>query len=131
MKRDKQARAYAKSLLRICFVDGEFSEERAAAVLRALEANPPRQYLSVLKAFLGYVRAAVADRTADVEHAGDLSPEAVESIRADLSSKYGRTIDVHTRQNDALIAGLRVRVGWDVYDASVAGSLAELQTSLS
>lgn len=131
MNRDKQARAYAKSLSRLCFVGGEYSEERASAVLASLEKNPPRNYLAVLQAFLGYVRVAEADRTASVEHAGELSPDAVEAIRANLSAKYGRAVRVETRRNDALLAGIRVRIGYDVYDASVAGALAQLESSLS
>ncbi len=131
MTADKQTIAYAKSLLKLCIVDGTFSEERVLAVLAALEKNPPRHYLAVLKAFHQVVAREVADRTADVEHAGALSPEAIESIARAISARYGRPIAVTTRPNESLIAGVRVRVGCDVFDASVAGALSELRSSLS
>lgn len=131
MTRAKQIKAYAKSLIKLCSDNGEFSEERVTAVLQVLEKNPPRNYGSVLKAFLKLVQREVANRTADVEYAGSLSSTAVEAIQSKLSSLYGRKIVVQSRQNDDLIAGVRVRVGCDVFESSIAGSLNELQSSLS
>lgn len=131
MKRDKQISNYAKGLLNISLEDGQFSEERATAVLQALEKNPPRNYASVLKEFLKLVQREVANSTAAVEYAGELSSSALESIKSKFTAHYGRNISVTTSQNDSLIAGLRVRVGCDVYDSSVAGALKELEASLS
>ncbi len=128
---DKKTKAYAKSLMKLCWQDGEFSDERALAVLQSVEKNPPPRYAAFLKAFLALVQRAVADRTAVVEHAGSLSDEALQATGKKLSQRYGRAIEVQSRQNDALIAGVRVRVGCDVYDSSIAASLAELEASLS
>ncbi len=131
MTRDKQIINYAKGLLKISFEDGQFSEERAAAVLQSLEKNPPRNYVSVLKEFLKLVQREVANSTAAVEHAGEISSTALEAIKTKFSAHYGRNISVTASQNDSLIAGLRVRVGCDVYDSSVAGALKELEATLS
>lgn len=131
MTRDKQIINYAKGLLKVSLEDGQFSEERAAAVLQSLEKNPPRNYASVLKEYLKLVQREVANSTAAVEHAGDLSPAAIEAIKAKFTAHYGRSISVTTSQNDSLIAGIRVRVGCDVYDSSVAGALKELEATLS
>ncbi len=131
MTRDKQIINYAKGLLKISLEDGQFSEERAAAVLQSLENNPPRNYASVLKEFLKLVKREVANSTAAVEHAGEISSTAIEAIKSKFTAHYGRAISVSTSQNDSLIAGIRVRVGCDVYDSSVAGALSELEASLS
>ena len=131
MTRDKQIKTYAKSLFKLCLVDGEFSEEHVSAVLQVLEKNPPRNYVSVLRAFLKYVQREVANRTAEVEYAGTISDTTVQNIAKSLSASYRRSISVKTKQNDELIAGLRVRVGCDVYESSIAGALQELQSSLS
>lgn len=131
MTRDKQIINYAKSLLKLSLEDGLFSEERAAAVLQYLEKNPPRKYASVLKQYLKLVQREVANSTAAVEHAGEISATAVEAIQSKFSAHYGRNISVTTSPNDSLIAGLRVRVGCDVYDSSVAGALKELEATLS
>ena len=45
-----------------------------------------------------------------------------------LSQKYKRPITATARHDARLIAGLRVRVGDDVYETSVAAQLANLST---
>jgi F-type H+-transporting ATPase subunit delta len=47
-----------------------------------------------------------------------------------MTEKYGRPIAGVARRNDALLAGLRVRVGDDVYESSVAGQLATLAAAV-
>ncbi len=131
MKRDKQITHYAKGLLKLSLENGQFSEERAAAVLQVLEKNPPRNYASVLKEYLKLVQREVANSTAAIEFAGELSPTALEAIKSKFTAHYGRPIAVTASPNADLIAGLRVRVGCDVYDSSVAGALKELESSLS
>jgi F-type H+-transporting ATPase subunit delta len=43
-----------------------------------------------------------------------------------MTRKYGRKVTAYAKQSDALIAGMRVRVGDDVYESSVAAQLATL-----
>jgi len=131
MKPNRQAKEYAKQLLRISMDGTELSSERASAVLQALEANPPRQYLAVLRAYLKLVQREVARSTAVVYHAGEIGDDSVSQIAEKLSRAYGRTIQAVKRQDDDLIAGLRVEVDCDVYEASVASSLQTLQASLT
>ena len=78
------------------------------------------------------VPAEIEDRRSRllVEHAGDISPSELESMRDRLGKKYGRTLRLETRVNAALIAGLRASVGDDIYESSVAGRLAALQSAL-
>jgi F-type H+-transporting ATPase subunit delta len=45
-----------------------------------------------------------------------------------MSTRYNRTIKATALKNDALIAGLRVRVGCDVYEDSIANQLSALQS---
>jgi F-type H+-transporting ATPase subunit delta len=46
-----------------------------------------------------------------------------------LSALYGQGLDISFAQNPALIGGLRIKVGSDVYDGSVQSRLAALQES--
>ncbi|MEN9813357.1 MAG: hypothetical protein RL479_2043, partial [Verrucomicrobiota bacterium] len=55
---------------------------------------------------------------------------ALADIAAAMSRRYGRSITGTARRNDALLAGLRVRVGDDVYESSVAGQLAQLAAAV-
>jgi len=113
-------------------MDGDdLSTERVDGVLAALDKNPPRNHVAVLKSYLKLVEREVAKSSAVVSHAGSLSESTVDAIRSQLSAKYGRTISARTEQDDSLIAGVKVVVDCDVYDASASAALKELETSLS
>jgi F-type H+-transporting ATPase subunit delta len=47
-----------------------------------------------------------------------------------MTKKYRRPITATARAHPALLAGLRVRVGDDVYESSVSGQLAALSLSV-
>ena len=65
----------------------------------------------------------------NVESAIALSPDQQASVSGNLERIYGRGLHISFQQNPALIGGLRVRVGSDVYDGSVAGRLNNLAES--
>jgi F-type H+-transporting ATPase subunit delta len=52
-----------------------------------------------------------------------------QSVRTNLTARYGPCLNVNFAVNPALIGGLRVKVGSDVYDGSVKARLAELETN--
>jgi len=131
MTQDKQIKDFAKQLLKMSQDGSDVSAERVDGVLKALDKNPPRHHIALLKAYLKLVQREVAKSTAVVSHAGALSSDATEAIAAELSAKYGRAISTVTREDSSLIAGLRVVVDCDVYDSSVSSALTSLQASLS
>jgi F-type H+-transporting ATPase subunit delta len=47
-----------------------------------------------------------------------------------MTRKYGRTVKATARPNKELLAGVRVQVGDDIYESSVAGQLAALASSV-
>jgi len=130
-KNDKRIKEYAKKLLKMSMDGNDLSAERVDAVLAALEKNPPQRYLSVLKSYLKVVEREVARSTAVVSYAGSLSEAAIEAIRTQLSSKYSRNIATEMQQDSSLIAGVKIVVDCDVYDASASAVLKQLETSLS
>ncbi|QXD32520.1 F0F1 ATP synthase subunit delta [Candidatus Pelagisphaera phototrophica] len=131
MKQDKQIKNFAKQLLQASLDSGEVSAERVDGVLKSLSKNPPRHHVATLKTYLKLVEREVAKGTAVINYAGELSSDMIAGIVNQLSAKYGRTITSVLREDPSLIAGLRVVVDCDVYDASIASSLASLETSLS
>jgi len=122
----KQVQQLARQLLRLSMVDGEVSAEHVAGVLAYVEKNRPAQPVAVLRAYQRLVAADVARGRAVVDHAGPLGAGVLDSISAAMTRRYGRRITGSARRNDALIAGVRVRVGDDVYESSVAGQLEQL-----
>jgi len=111
--------------------NGELSPERVDGVLKALEKNPPRHYLATLKAYLKFVEREVAKSTAVICHAGQLTPDTISNIKRQMEGKYGRRLDTVERDDPDLIAGVRVVVDCDVYDASIQSALTTLESSLN
>ncbi|MGE9293025.1 MAG: F0F1 ATP synthase subunit delta [Puniceicoccales bacterium] len=109
---------------------GRVSAERVGGVLTTLEQNPPRHLRALLKQYLVYIRQELARSQAQVEYAGELPASTLAEIRQELSEHYNRAVDVLPRENESLIAGFRVAIGDDVYDASLAGRLHALETAI-
>jgi len=122
----RQVQQLARQLFKLTLVEGEISAERVAGVLEYVEKHRPAHPVAVLRAYQGLVAAEVARRQAVVEHAGPLAAGVLDAIAAAMTRRYGRHISGAARRNDSLLAGVRVRVGDDVYESSVAGQLEQL-----
>ena len=129
MKISKQARRDAKQLFRNCLVNGLLEEDRVRQTVQLVIAQKPRRYVVILSQFQRLVKLEVARRTAKVESATALSPALQESVRANLAREYGAGLNLSFSQNPALIGGMRVQVGSDVYDGSVRARLNALEES--
>lgn len=126
MKRDKKITQFAKKLVELSKDNGVVTEARVGEVLAGLKQVQHRQPLLVLKTFLSYLRRELALQTAVVSTPASLSAESLQAIETKFTNIYGRPISAVTQQDTSLIAGVRVRVGDDVYDASIAGRLQRL-----
>jgi F-type H+-transporting ATPase subunit delta len=126
----KQVQQLARQLFKLSIVDGVLSRERVGGVLEYIERHRPAHPAAVLKAYHRLVAAEVARSQAVVEHAGAVEQSTLDAIAAAMSKKYNRTITALPKRNDALLAGLRVRVGDDTYESSVAGQLAALSAAV-
>lgn len=130
MAANKQAHQLARQLFKLSLVDGRISAERVSGVLDYIEQKRPAQPLAILKAYQRLVATELAKSQAIVEHAGSVSDATLQSIAAALGKRYGRPITASAKANPALLAGLRVRVGDDVYESSVASQLGALAASV-
>ncbi len=126
----KQITQLSQKLFKLSFVDGRFSEERVAGVLAYLEKNPPAKPVPVLRAYSRLVAVEVAKGQAVVEHSGPVSDAALQAIAGAMTARYQRPVAASTKSNASLLAGLRIRVGDDVYESSVAGQLAALSAAV-
>lgn len=126
----KQTHQLAHQLFKLSLENGAVSDARVAAVLEYVEKHRPAHATAVLKAYHHLIAAEIGRSRAVVEHAGSLHPETLTQIAAAMSRKYGRTITPVSQRNDSLLAGMRVRVGDDTYESSIAGQLAALASAL-
>ena len=129
MKISKQARRDAKQLFRSCVNNGALDENRVRQAIDAVIAGKPRGYVAILSHLERLVKLEVERRTAKVESAVALTPEAESAVQAGLGAKYGAGLNISFAQNAALLGGLRIQVGSDVYDGSVRARLEALRES--
>ena len=129
MKISKQARRDSKTLFNVCKVAGVLDENRVRQTVTAVIAKKPRGYVGILSHFQRLVKLDIERRTARVENSVETSPALMESIKANLTKRYGPGLNVQFWVNKDLIGGLRVKVGSDVFDGSVKARLAELEAN--
>jgi F-type H+-transporting ATPase subunit delta len=129
VKISKQSRREAKQLFRSCLTAGGLDEPRVKAAIQQVLQIKPRGYLAILSHFTRLVKLEIERRTARVETATPLPPDLQPQVQANLSRAYGAGLIVSFAQNPALIGGMRIKVGSDVYDGSVQARLAALQES--
>jgi len=130
MTKDKKINQFAKKLVELSMDNGVLSGERVDQVLAGIRQSKHRQPLRLMKAYLGQIRRELARQTARVAAPPPLSTEALAALESGLSTHYDRPIRAVAHQDKTLIAGLRVRVGDDLYDASLAGRLQRLASSV-
>ncbi|OHE88843.1 MAG: hypothetical protein A3G75_09955 [Verrucomicrobia bacterium RIFCSPLOWO2_12_FULL_64_8] len=130
MAANRQSKLLARQLFKLSLIDGRVSAEHVAGVLAWLEKNPPRHPLAVLKQYHRFVVTELAKSQALVEHAGAINDGILRLIEDALARRYRRPITAVARPNPDLLAGLRVRVGDDVFESSVAGQLAALSAAV-
>ena len=126
----KQNRRGAKHLFLACLVNGAADEARVRQVVARLIETRPRGFMGMLGHFQRLVRLDIERRTAQVESAVALSPELRAKVQAGLTKTYGPNLNTTFVENPALLAGLRIKVGSDVYDGTIQGRLTELQENL-
>jgi len=120
----------ARQLYKLSFDNHALSSDRVAGVLAYVEKHAPANSMAVLKAYQRLIVAEVARNRAIVEHAGAVSAASLSTIANALAQKYGHPVETVSQSNPALIAGLRIRIGDDIYESSVAGQLADLAANV-
>ena len=105
---------------------------QTVAIVSHLVQQPRGRRINEL---LRYAASIVADQAgmsiATVTTATDLAPAQLERLRAGLAKSYGRELRVNLVVDPALIGGVRVQIGDDVIDGSVASRLNELRLQLA
>ena len=127
MKISKDIRRLSRKLVRASYVDGALDRERINSLVQSIIEKKPRNYIQLLENYQRLLRLEVEKRRATIESASELDPEAGRQIVAGLERKYGPGLTTEFVVNPALLGGVRVRVGSDVWDSSVRNRLERLQ----
>ena len=129
MKISKQAQRDSRQLFRSCQVDGLLDETRVRRTLGLLAEKRPRGYLEILTRLHRLVKLNVEQHAAVIESATPLSATVQAEVKNRLVGIYGAGLSFAYAEIPALIGGLRIRVGSDLYDGSVKTRLDKLAQS--
>ncbi len=130
MQVSKEVRQTARELLQSSFTDGEPDSGRVRAVIDFVLAKKPRNYLKILDYYKRLLRLELEKHHARIETASQLDERAANEIAQNLSRRYGAGLTTEFVVNPALLGGMRVRVGSDVWDSSVRNRLERLGQQL-
>jgi len=86
---------------------------------------------SVLERYLELTAEALDEAVATVHTARELSDAEQERLVAALSKQYGTDVQLHVVVDPGLVGGMRVQIGDDVIDGTVASRLDEARRKLA
>ena len=130
MKRNKEIRQLSRGMLRASFTDAQLDNGKIATLVQSLVTKKPRHYIDVLQHYKRLLRLEIEKRHARIESAVKLDSQASQQIVDRLKRKYGNDMSADFAVDPALLGGLRVRVGSDVWDGTLRNRLERLQQQL-
>jgi F-type H+-transporting ATPase subunit delta len=129
MKISKLAQREARQLFRSCRVNGLLDDNRVRQATALLLSKRPHGYVEILSRLHRLVKLELERRAARVESATPLPADLQADVADRIRKIYGPGADITFSRNPALIGGLRVQVGSDLYDGSVRSRLEKLEQS--
>lgn len=126
MKVTKTANSTARRIFRLCQSGGRLDEAKLSAAIRQFAQDQPRGFRGVLHALKRLIRIEAERRRVVVESAEELDQASRDRIVSGIAVKYGVGLSFEFRTNPALLGGLKIRVGDDVFDGTVQGRLDRL-----
>jgi F-type H+-transporting ATPase subunit delta len=116
-------------LFRSCQVNGLLDENRVRRTVELLGGQKPRGYVGILSRLHRLVKMDLEQHAARIESATPLPADLQTELADRLKKIYGHGVNIAFGQNPALIGGLRIQVGSDLYDGSIKMRLDKLEQS--
>lgn len=127
MKITRRARRDARDLFRLCLLNGVLDANRTRQVVQRVVDAGRHDAPAILSHFRRLVRLHLARHTAIIESVTPLPADVRAAVETDLTRRYGPGLTTTFAHRPALIGGMRIQVGSDVYDGSVRARLAALE----
>ncbi len=126
MKISKTAAAAARRLFGLCQTGGRLDETKLRSVIAKIVEAKPRDYKGILTALQRLTRLELARREVTIESAVEMDEATRARVASGLANQYGPDLVLSYQVTPALLGGLRIRVGNDVFDGSVQNRLDRL-----
>jgi F-type H+-transporting ATPase subunit delta len=129
MASNQQAKRKAKQLFRLCLVQDSLDENRVRQVVQRVATAGRRDCPAILGYLYRLVRLDRAQHSANIESATPLAGDLQAAVERSLTRRYGSELVTSFAHLPSLIGGMRIQVGFDVYDDSVLAGLEALEKS--
>lgn len=86
---------------------------------------------AILSALHAYVNQALGVAIAEVRSANTLGPDEIRELADTLSAKVGKKVELDIRVDPKLLGGFVVKIGSEIWDASVVGKINKFRESLT
>lgn len=129
MKITKDAAAAGKRLFRLCSAGGKLDEDKIRTVFKALATRKPRNYQGILATLHRQLRLNLAQRHVIVESAKELDAATGQNITSKMIAQHGEGLTFEYKVTPALLGGIRIRKGDDVWDGTIKCRLDKLANS--
>jgi len=112
-------------------LDGKASAQ-TIAIITALVTQPRGRRITGIIRYAATIVAEQSEQTiATVTVASPLTAEQTKRLSTALSAQYGNTIRINQLVDPSILGGMRVQVGDEVIDGSVASRIADLRLRLA
>ncbi|GAA2004907.1 F0F1 ATP synthase subunit delta [Microbacterium ulmi] len=121
----------AKGALIETLLKGRASDATTLIVASLVQQPRERRVRQILARAMGIVADQRGRTVASVVSAAPLSAAQLDRLATALSARYGAAVSLNTQVDPTVVGGLRVQIGDDVIDASVATRLHDLRQRLA
>jgi F-type H+-transporting ATPase subunit delta len=127
MQIPKEARRKARELFDAALdATGRPDTSKALSIADLLVKSAPRHSLQILKEFTRLTRLEMKKHHAVIESAAPVDDQTRASILKSLEKRDGGSVTLETKVDPSLIGGSRIRLGSEVWDATVVSRLNAL-----
>ncbi len=126
MKVSKDAIAAGKRLFRLCNENNSLDEDKLRKVIKAISERKPRNYQGILVTLHRQARLYLAQRHVIIESAQQLDKATGQDICNKMTAEHGEGLTFEYKITPALLGGIRIRKGDDVWDGSVKARLDKI-----
>ncbi len=130
MNQSEKINKLAKRLIQVSSVNDELDTDSLWGGIMKLKEQGFKHFLPLLKILKVKVAQTMAQQTLEVTSSSPLSESMLESLEKSFTQKYQKSVKVKSFIDPSLIGGLKVRIGDDVYDASIAAQLNQIANEI-
>ena len=123
----KEGSKIAKLAFKASLTNDKVDQKKVGKIVALLLKQKPKGLLSILKSYSKLLKNKYKYQTALIEGAIDLSKSDLAKISMSLNKSYKSDLDIKSKTNPDLLAGVKIKIGDTILDYSIKGQLQNLR----